>query len=208
MKQITWEYSHSSFNWYLIIDHKVCYVAQDTYLDHVPDINGQILFSDLENACRNLRDFIRYKAGDDVFKTFCDSEDIKEVKAILNSLTNEEWEEIFKKMIRGYGWEYGIVDRQFEFDGLIFEAVGNILGGYKARSNAIIYDNSNNILQRKIDYKAFYKKARKEHLSCDVYRIIGDYENYYMLGSNTIFKVNLDGCKFKTCDEYPNRYRN
>lgn len=207
MKQIIWQAGY--YEWHLIIANKICYVEGDSFLDDVNSINGQILYSDLVSACEMLCDFIRYQQDEIRFKEFCDSEEeIEEVKNILNSLTDEEWEQVLKEMIRGYGWHYGIVNRQFEFDGLTFEAVGNILGGWRARSDAIVFDNSNPILQKKIDYKAFYKKAKKEHLSCDVYRIIGDYENYYMLGSRAIFKVNLEGCKFKTCDEYPNRYRN
>lgn len=91
----------------------------------------------------------------------------------------------------------------FYFDNNKYEAIGNILG-LNNRLKAIDY----NVVALSTDYNMFYKTARKNHASCDVYRI-NDSDDYYILcGSpkGKFFKVN-DLTHLKLCEDYKRWYQ-
>ena len=195
------EFIPGYYEWHLIIDDVLVWVEGDGILENIPDIQGQYLYSDLEATCEDICNYIRSNLATHLSLGFkCDEE---QVTTILSSLTDSEWNLVCDTMTRVYAHHYSIYDRRFEFKGHTFEAVGNILGGCKTREEKIIHGEKASI--EKINYSEFYKVAKKNKLSCDVYRI--DYDpNYYSLTKDGIFRpVKIDN-DFKVCDKYKNRY--
>ena len=201
------------YEWHLIVDDKLAYVENDSFFDAIPSINGQILASDLEGSVSELVDYIRYRYIENTLEQIEDGQydevQVKELQdqiEVIKSLTDEEWQQVEKVIFKTYGWHYGVRDRRFEYKGFTFEPVGNILGGWSNRVRHTIYDN-NYPTMTKFDYKDFYKVAKKNHASCDVYRI-NNSEDYYMLNGNIFRKVDLkDYSDFKTCDSYSKWYQ-
>ena len=211
MKDI--KYVAGYHEWHLLINDVLVNVdGEDTFIDAVGDyvlLNGQVLASEAENVIETMVDYIRTQLVDyiedgsvDFFKT---EEEKQKACDIINSLTEEDYDNIYKAMWEAYKYYYRIVDRRFKFEGHTFEAVGNILGNFKTRTNAITNEETP-ITREKFSRNEFYKVAKKHHLSCDVYKI--DYDNnYYMLGNDHFFKCNITET-FKACDQYEKRYLN
>lgn len=195
------EFIPGYYEWHLIIDDVLVWVEGDGILENLPNIQGQFLYSDLEAECEGICDYIRSNLATHLSLDFeCDEE---QVTSILSSLTDSEWDLVCDTMTRVYAHHYSIYDRRFEFKGHTFEAVGNILGGWKTKEEKIIHGEKASI--EKINYSEFYKVAKKNKLSCDVYRIDYDH-NYYCITNDGIFRpVKIDN-DFKVCDKYKNRY--
>lgn len=197
----TIEFIPGYYEWHLIIDGVLVWVESDGILENLQDIQGQYLYSDLEAECDGICDYIRSNLTTHLELGFeCDKE---QVINILSSLTDLEWDLVCDTMTRVYAYHYSIYNRQFDFKGHTFEAVGNILGGWKTRMEKIIQDQKSPI--EKTNYQEFYAVAKKNKLSCDVYRIIGDYDNYYMSCSGIFRAVKIDD-DFKVCDAYQKMY--
>ncbi len=215
MRKIEWKAGY--YEWNLFIDNQLAYTEGDDFYDSVETINGQMLASDRDSAINALVDYMRYMYIENTENQIEDgqynketAEKLKGQLAILKSLTDKEWEEVEKAITKGYSYHYAIYDRRFKYNDIEFEAVGNILGGFTARTklcdfNVKSYNN--------ININDFYKVAKKNHANVDVYRVENDYENYYMLcGSETgtFVKVNIKNCnykQFKVCDAYKKRYK-
>lgn len=202
------------YEWHLIINDKLVWVENDGDIDtlyennpYMECFNGQILESDLQSIVDDIVNYIRYEALEDY-----ENENLKtcfeftqEMFDILDSLTEEEWKQVWKSIHDAYANHYGVINRIFKYENLEIEAVGNILGGWKNRVGKI--ENINNtITSEKINREKFYKIAKKNKASCDVYRIIGDWENFYMLGNTNFMKVRIDK-DFKPCDSYSRWYK-
>lgn len=212
------EYNAGYYEWHLKINGKLCYVEGDTFTDSLAEehmINGQILASEAESFAQSLVDYIRYQfiededyqASQSWIQTAIEEESYNPIE-ILKSLSDDNWDTIQDLIFEAYSCYYGIKDRRFKYNGEEFEPIGNILGGWNERSKACVFDDSNpSITKKKINRQEFYKVAKKNHASCDVYRVIGDYENYYILGNENFIKVNLKDCKFKACDQYSKWYQ-
>lgn len=195
------EFIPGYYEWHLIIDDVLVWVEGDDILENMSDIQGQYLYSDLEATCEDICNYIRSNLATHLSLDFeCDEE---QVISILSSLTDSEWDLVCDTMTRVYAYHYGIYDRRFEFKGHTFEAVGNILGGWKTREEKIIDDQNSPI--EKADHLEFYEVAKKNKLSCDVYRIDWDFDNYYMSCGGIFRAVKIDD-DFKVCDKYKNRY--
>ena len=94
-------------------------------------------------------------------------------------------------------------ERIFYYHKIKFEPIGNILGGWMHKNGCTTWDKAFEI---KIDYKDFYKVARKHHASCDVYRINDSLDLYMLTGSNHFLRVyNLNN--LKKCEEYERWYQ-
>lgn len=206
------EFVAGYYEWLLLVDGQLVWVEGDiTELlferdnDYQEYFNGQILASDLQALVDDeIVEYIRYQSIDAFNHNDTQEWFTEEMVDILKSLTDEEWEEVYRAVYNGYARHYGVVDRRFKYGNYEFEAVGNILGGYKNRVNKITSESFNNF--EKFDRKEFYKVAKKNHCSVDVYRIIGDWDNFYMLGNTTFSKVKIDK-DLKPCDNYAKWYR-
>lgn len=201
------------YEWHLLINNQLVWVQNDGDIDSLYEnlpymdyFNGQILESDFNSLVDNIVNYIRYEALEDYengnLRT--NFSFTKKMFNILDSLTEDEWKQVWKAIHDGYASHYGIKNRIFKYNDLEVEAVGNILGGWKnrcAKTRTITTD----ITSKKIDRKEFYKIARKNKASCDVYRIIGDWDNFYMLGNNNFMIVEIDK-DFKSCDSYSKWY--
>jgi len=102
--------------------------------------------------------------------------------------------------------------KTFMYKGRKYEPIGNILGGFKVRSDSVYISdlrfNFNSEIGN-IDVKDFYKTARKNHASCDVYKI-NDSDNLYMLCGGVdygSFCLIIKGTKIKCCEEYLRWYK-
>ncbi len=101
--------------------------------------------------------------------------------------------------------------KTFIYNGRKYEAIGNILGGFVKKSQAVYcagYKSYNNETAN-IDYKDFYKVAKKAHASCDVYKINGSNELYMLCGGGekgTFCRI-IDGTKIKKCSDYERWYK-
>ena len=197
----TIEFIPGYYEWHLIIDGVLVWVEEDGILENLPDIQGQYLYSDLEATCEDICNYIRSNLVTHLSLDFeCDEE---QVTTILSSLTDSEWNLVCDTMTRVYAHHYCIYNRRFEFKDHTFEAVGNILGGWKTKEEKIIRGEKASI--EKVNYSEFYKVAKKNKLSCDVYRIDYDH-NYYCITNDGIFRpVKIDN-DFKVCDKYKKRY--
>lgn len=214
MKKI--EFIPGYYEWHLLIDGQLVWVEHDGDIDTLYEsnndyqqyFNGQILASDLEALVEDqVVDYIRYHALHD-FRNHDEKPSgfdfTEEMADTLYSLTDEEWNEVSRVIYNAWAYHYGVRDRRFKYDGLEFEAVGNILGGYKVKCNKVL-DFTNKPTDRKFNNTEFYKVAKKNHCSCDVYRIMGDYDNFYMLCSDKFRQVKIDE-DFKSCDSYAHWY--
>lgn len=90
----------------------------------------------------------------------------------------------------------------FEYNGLKFEPIGNILGGFKLKSL---------LLTKKIEcsnytHEDFYKVAKKNHASVDIFKV--DDTIYCMPCSGGLFEVDSRFEKhLKRCSEYDRNYK-
>lgn len=213
MKKI--EFIPGYYEWHLLIDGQLVWVELDGDIDTIYEndngyqqyFNGQILASDLEAVVDGLVNYIRYNALHD-FRHHDEKPSgfdfTEEMADTLYSLTDEEWDEVSRVIYNAWAYHYGVRDRRFKYGDLTFEAVGNIKGGYKVKCDKVL-DFTNKPTDRKFDNKDFYKVAKKNHCSVDVYRIIGDYDNFYMLCSDKFRQVKIDE-DFKSCDSYTHWY--
>ena len=92
----------------------------------------------------------------------------------------------------------------FYFEGNKFEGIGNLLGGWIKKTNAIDYEKP----LLKTNYKDFYKIAKKNHISVDAYKINDSEDLYILCGSpiGTFYKIK-DVENLKLCEEYERWYQ-
>ena len=200
------------YEWHLLIDNQLVWVENDGDIDvlyeddYMKYFNGQILESDFKSVIDNVVDYIKDEALEEYKRGELNTnfKFTKKMFNTLNLLTDEEWNLVWKAIHDGYASHYGITNRIFKYKDLKVEAVGNILGGCKNRVSKT-QNITTDFTSIKIDRKEFYKIAKKNKASCDVYRIIGDYDNFYMLGNNNFIVVEIDK-DFKSCDSYSKWY--
>ena len=201
------------YEWHLLIDNQLVWVRGDGDFDalyesnyYMDYFNGQILESDLQSVVDDVVNYISYEALEEYENGNLETnfEFTKEMFNTLDSLTEDEWKQVWKAIHDGYASYYGITNRIFKYKDLEVEAVGNILGGWSNRVSKT-QSITTDFTSIKIDRKEFYKIAKKNKASCDVYRIIGDWDNFYMLGNNNFIVVGIDK-DFKSCDSYSRWY--
>lgn len=101
--------------------------------------------------------------------------------------------------------------KTFMYKGRKYEPIGNIVGGgFAYICNLIDYDKSYNNEFKNVDYNDFYKVAKKNKASCDLYKI-NDSNDYYILNGATgdlmTFRKVKNNAKIKYCEEYLRWYK-
>ena len=93
----------------------------------------------------------------------------------------------------------------FKYKGLTFEPIGNILGGWKKKVDSTTEERKFDGL---FDIKDFYKEAKKNHASCDVYKINDSKDLYMLCGSEKgCFLRVFNLTNLKKCEEYDKWYQ-
>ena len=90
----------------------------------------------------------------------------------------------------------------FNYKGFKFEPIGNLLGGWSYKTECITWENK---FETQFDYEDFYKVARKNHASCDVYKI-NDSEDMYILNGAGYFLRVYKTNTLKYCEDYEKWY--
>lgn len=92
--------------------------------------------------------------------------------------------------------------KTFNYNGYELKPIGNILGGWQAKVNSFTWHNKLDIENYNIE--DFYKQARKEQCSCDLY----EYEGViYMPIEACLVRVDLTTVTVKRCEEYTRWYK-
>ena len=91
--------------------------------------------------------------------------------------------------------------KSFEYKGYIFKPVGNILGGWRVKSDYMSWSYSLKI--EGYSHADFYRVAKKNHASCDVFEVDG---KLYM-PCDTILAGLYNNPPIKRCEEYERWYQ-
>ena len=93
----------------------------------------------------------------------------------------------------------------FYYEGHKFEAIGNILGGWSKKTDCL-YRTPNDSPIFETEHNEFYKVAKKNKASCDVYKV-DDSADLYMPCCGKFWKVHVQETRFKRCEEYDKWYQ-
>lgn len=90
--------------------------------------------------------------------------------------------------------------KTFEYKGYTFEPVGNLLGNFKEKTNKTNWAYKLEI--ENYSYNEFYKIAKQNHASCDIFKVNGK----LYIPCNTCFVGIINGAEIKTLDQYSKWY--
>ena len=90
--------------------------------------------------------------------------------------------------------------RAFEYKGFTFEPVGNLMGNWVAKSSQTTWAYFLEI--NGYSHENFYKEAKKNHASCDVFKVNG---KLYIPCSKCFLGI-IENAKIKSCEEYESWY--
>jgi len=90
--------------------------------------------------------------------------------------------------------------KEFNYKGFTFKPVGNIVGGFKIMSDHISWKDTLTI--DGYTHKDFYKVAKKNHASCDLFEVNGE---IYIPCDTKLARI-MGKPKIKYIDEYDRRY--
>lgn len=97
-------------------------------------------------------------------------------------------------------------EKTFKYKGHTFEPIGNILGGWKAKVNCLYFNQIDKPIFE-THHEDFYKIAKLNNASCDVYKIDNN-EELVMMCCGKFRPVKISGkATLKYCEEYDKWYR-